>query len=353
MTTNNRQLTNRVAWASLLARVFCFVSIFSFPAPAQKVNPAGDVRWQTALCPACGKKVRLALITPASDSVAGLDHDLFVRANGPQPEFYLVNTCSNCYFSGYLNDFDLVLPEKVKNLIKKIVKPAGPIKADTPQREIATLDKFELAYQTFKALGRSDEAFGWLTLRASWVARDLYCNLPRNPEIKAALEEAAKLVPPPEKTANPADRELLQAKKLQDLTAVSPGSPKTQWATEAVIALLYRRHGENKSALPFIDLVLGNKNAPAPLRENFAKMKQSIGAEHYWQGLAAEHFTQAVMAGTITPENKPIAKYLLGQLCYFLDRKEDARLWLNEALIDKNLPANLVKWAKETQERVK
>jgi hypothetical protein len=340
-------------WLVQPCLLFILALVSILPCYAEKILPAGDVRWQTALCPACGKKVKLALITPASDSIASLDHDLFVRAVGPQPEFYLVNTCSNCYFSGYLNDFDLVLPEKVKNQIKKILKPADPIKPDTPQREIDTLDKYELAYQTFKVLGRSDEAFGWLTLRASWVARDLHCNLPKSSEIRTVLEEAAKLLPPPDKSVNPADREILQAKKLQELAEVSSTSSKTQWASDAVIALLYRRHGENKSALPFIDRILGNKNAPAPLRDNFLKMKQSIGAERYWQGLAVEHFTQAIMAGTITPDNKPTAKYLLGQLCYYLDRKDDARLWLNEALIDKNLPPHLAKWARETQDRVK
>jgi hypothetical protein len=325
----------------------------SLQAFAGDADPAPDVRWQTALCPVCGKKVRVAMLTPAADSLAGLDHDLYIRVTGPQPEFYLINTCSNCYFSGYLNDFELVLPEKTKDQLKKILKPATPIKADTPQREIDNLDKYELAYQTFRVLGRSDEAFGWLTLRASWVARDLYCNLPKNPQIVKVLEDAAKLVPLPDTATNPADREVLQATKLKALVESTGTSPKAEWAADAVIGLLYRRHGENKAALPFIDLVLGNKNTPAPLRENFVKMKQSMAAEQYWQGRAVEHFCQAVMAGTITPENKPTAKYLLGQLYYRLDRKDDARLWLNEALIDKKLPPDLAKWAKETQALVK
>jgi len=329
-----------------LLTIFVSLIAFSTCVFAQERIAVNDVRWQDGNCPVCGKKVKLAVVT-ATNTTCGIDRDLFIRSAGPQPEFYLIDTCPNCCFSGYLNDFDLVLPQQVKDNLKKTLKPPHPINPKIHQQEIATLDKYELAYQTFKILGRSDESFGWLTLRASWIARDLYCNLPKHPAIVDVLIEAGKLVPPAGKDSNPAEREVRQAKKL----ALHMTNSKTKWNYDAVIALLYRRHGENRSALKSIDRIGQNKNTPADIRDLFVQMKRSIATEQHWQELSAEHFNRAFTTGTISPANQAIAKYLLAQLYHRLGKKDEARRWLNEAILDRRLPANLLQWAKETQEQ--
>jgi len=311
-----------------------------------------DVRWQEARCPVCRKVGRVGFLTPP-DVFSGIDSDLFFRAVGPQPEFYLIDTCPVCYFSGYVSDFDLVLPDKVKEELRKTLKPAHSISPSAKQQEIETLDKYELAWQTFSILGRSDEAFAWLAIRASWVARDLYSVMPKHPEVAKVLVEAGKLLGPPKASTNPAEREVLQARKLELLAQGLPSGAKNEWSYKAVIALLYRRHGENSAAEPYIHDVLGDKHTPPAIRDTFIKMKQSLVAEAYWQELAADRFSQAISKGTISPQNKTAAKYLLGQLYFRLGRHEEANRWLNEALVDRRLPENLTKWAKETQKRIR
>ena len=114
-----------------------------------------------------------------------------------------------------------------------------------------------------------------------------------------------------------------------------------------MIALLYRRHGENAKAQKYIDLVLGDPRIPENLRVSFLKMKKSINTERDWQRLAVEHFRQAVLSGKISGSNQPVAKYLIGELYRRLERADEARYWFNRALKEKQLPVNLKKWMKE------
>jgi len=116
--------------------------------------------------------------------------------------------------------------------------------------------------------------------------------------------------------------------------------------------LLYRRHGENQTAKKYIDAVLGSKNTPKDILATFTKINQSLAMESYWQGLAADRFYTALTKGTITPQNKTMAKYLLGQLYFRLGRTQDAKRWLSEAIVDRKLPDNINQWAKETQRRL-
>jgi tetratricopeptide (TPR) repeat protein len=309
------------------------------------VSALTDVQWRDGECPVCGKKVSLALVSPVGVN-AGVDHDLFARSLGPQPEFYLINTCPNCHFSGYLGDFDLILPNALKETIKKQVQPAEPISPEATPREIDTLEKYDLAWQTFDLLERSDEAMGWLALRASWVARDLYCNLPRHPKLKAVLQVAGKAVPVVEGKENPADREIEQAKQLEETLAIKSFSAAEAWSYEAVIGLLYRRHGENVRALPHIERVIGNEASPKEVREAFLRMRRSIDEEACWQSRAAARFERAISAGAICPENQPTAKYLVGQLYLRLGQKDKAKHWFRESLKEPKLPPRLAEWIK-------
>jgi len=324
------------------------------PADVLAAKPASpnDVIWRSALCPVCAKSVRLARIL-TSDAHGGIDRDLFTRAVGPQPEFYLINTCPHCKFSGYLNDFDLILPEKTRKQLTEALADGPALNPKTPQQEIPNLLKYDLAYRTFQVLGRSDEAFGWLCLRASWVARDMYCDLPRRPEIARVLVEAGTLVPPATPQTNPADRELEQAERLEYRITTSAPAAQKRWSYDAVIAILYRRHGRNDLALVHIERVLDDRTSPKDLRDVLALMKQSIDDERNWQIQAADHFDRAVREKKITTQTLPIARYLLGQLCLRLDRPMDARRWFDQAANDPVLPPHLKQWARQAREQAR
>lgn len=318
------------------------------PAP-REVAPITDVRWKDGICPICDKKIALAIVSPLGVN-AGVDHDLFIRALGPQPEFYLVNTCPNCHFSGYLTDFELVLIPGDRERIKQRLKPIKSIDPDAKPQEIETLDKYDLAWQTFQILDRSDEAMAWLALRASWVCRDQYCNLPRDPLLARVFREAGELVPAPDEKTNPADRELAQADKLAENLNNTTTAKQERWAYNAAIGLLYRRHGENSRALPYLESALTDTQTPRPVVKNIQQMKKSINNELSWQQRAAESFRQALDDRKISRENQSIATYLLGQLYHRLGKKDLAKRWLKKAMMDAELPPTLVEWARTTRE---
>jgi uncharacterized protein (DUF2225 family) len=318
------------------------------PAP-REVSAITDVRWKDGICPICDKKVSLAMISPLGVN-AGVDHDLFERALGPQPEFYLINTCPNCHFSGYLTDFELVLIPGDRERIKQRLKPLKFIDPNAKPQEIETLDKYDLAWQTFKILDRSDEAMGWLALRASWVCRDQYCNLPRDPLLSRVFREAGELVPAPDEKTNPADRELAQADKLAEKFNNTTTAKQDRWAYNAAIGLLYRRHGENSRALPYFESALADKQTPRPVVKSIQQMKKSINDELAWQQRAAESFRQAMDDRKINRENQSIAVYLLGQLYHRLGKKDRAKRWLKKAMLDPELPPTLIEWARTTRE---
>jgi len=125
-----------------------------------------------------------------------------------------------------------------------------------------------------------------------------------------------------------------------------------RWANNAVIGLLYRRHGENVLALKYIEPVLCDVDAPPALRDSMLRMKKSIDTELSWQELAAEHFRRALDAEKINPQNQRIAQYLLAQLYRYLGRNSEARIWFQQVLKDSNLPPNLAQWARQDKGRL-
>jgi tetratricopeptide (TPR) repeat protein len=256
-------------------------------------------------------------------------------------------------FSGYLSDFELVLPQQIKTLLKKKLKSSVPIKSTTKPREIPPLVKYELGYEAYKILGRSDEAMAWMALRASWVARDEYCNLPRNPQLADVLIEAGKLVPLHDKNMNPARRELDQAKALENIVENTAISPDMRWAYRSVIALLYRRHGENEKSLSYLNEVQRSNKAPSDVRIAITEMKDSLVSETKWQTLSAGHFHSAITKGKISPQNLTVAKYLLGVLYFRLGMEQDALVWFKSAEKDQPLPVPIDQWIQQFKGRMK
>jgi uncharacterized protein (DUF2225 family) len=335
----------------VLCAVICPVLMLStysaaLPPPvptSQTVSAITNVRWQDGFCPVCSKKVSLAIVTPIG-VVGGVDHDLFARAIGPQPEFYLINTCPYCHFSGYLADFELILPEDLKKDLKNRLVPSEDISPEASPREIDVLVKYDLAWQTSKRLGRSDESLAWLALRASWVARDQYCNIPRNDDLAKVLRKAGLEASPPNAKENPADREIAQAKHLEEDIIAGEIEQKDEWACHAIVGLLFRRHGLNDRAIRHINLVIGSDQAPKSVREAFLRMRKSIDDEVLWQGRSVECFEKALEAKKIDPKNVATAKYLVGQLYLRLGNQDKAKMWFREALRENDLPQRLREW---------
>lgn len=74
-------------------------------------------------CPLCGN-VFESQIVASTNSFGKLHSDLYQEAEGAQPIYYLVHTCTNCGYSGYDDDFQ---PQDVtiefRDLVSNVITP--------------------------------------------------------------------------------------------------------------------------------------------------------------------------------------------------------------------------------------
>ncbi len=313
---------------------------FTLVSPSKLLSqPTSYIRWEEIKCPVCGHTVSVSLILNPNN-LGGIDKDLYARAVGPQPEFYLINTCPNCGFSGYLSDFKLRFAESDKEKLRKILKLPPNITSQTHQQEIDTLLKYSLAYKTYKILGRSEESRGWIALRGSWVARDLYSTIPANSKLRKLFLEIVRKYPR-KKNEGICDWEIRLAKILKSNLK---SNENDSWAKTLAIGLLYRRHGENISARPYLESLLLEPKFPQKLKGWLKKLISSIDIERKWQKIAIGNFERAVISGKVKNQNKIIAEYILAELYRRIGEDESAIYWYKNAL-GKGLPTPLRKWA--------
>ena len=116
---------------------------------------------------------------------------------------------------------------------------------------------------------------------------------------------------------------------------------------ELALALILRRHGENPSAARLLDPLLKSDHFQEPLLEAMRRMRASIENERKHLRAAADAFERALLADSITPENRGPARYLLAELYRRLGHDAEARAWYDRALADSSLPPHLRAWALE------
>lgn len=305
-------------------------------------------------CPVCN----LNFITVActqSNTRGGIDRDLFPRAIGPQPEFYRISTCPRCGYSGYDTDFDprLVLPPDVTSRI--LQNPKLPLPPDFgPQSDPRELDasvRYDLAIRCYTWRQKSDEALAWLNLRAAWVARDSGSVLPRDERLARVLRYIERYRPLLEPGGNQLDVEMQLATRVAEALALGDFNRYQRPYVELALALILRRHGENRQAAPILERLSGDPVFEPPMQEAIDRMRESIHTERRYQKQAADYFERALLADSIEPANRGAACYLLGETYRRLGRDAEAAQWLRAALADAKLPAELRTWAGESLEQ--
>ena len=297
-------------------------------------------------CPVC-RQVFVTLTCVEINTRGGIDRDLFARAVGPQPEYYRVATCPRCGYSGYDADFDdtVVIPPTVRDKILK--KPQLPLPKDfTPAgdpRDLDALDRYELAITCYTWLQRSDEALAWLHLRASWIARDEGSALPPDDRLVRVMRFVERYRPPagpqddqsayvPGKSDDQADLEMQMAARIAEALAAGRFSRYQRPYVDLALALILRRHGENRQAGPLIETLARQPDFTPALREALERMLDSIAREKKYQAAAADRFERALLAHQVSAANRHAAFYLLGELNRRLGRDRQAVRWFDEAL---------------------
>ncbi len=329
-------------------------------------------------CPVCREDFTTVVCTQ-SNTRGGVDRDLFARSLGPQPEFYRVSTCPRCGYSGYACDFgpDVLLPPDVRQKIR--AKPGLPLpEGFTPEsdpRELDAADRYALAITCYRWRQKPDEALAWLHLRASWIERDKGSVLPPEARLKRVMQYVERWRPPRRPTDNQVDVEMQMATRIAEALATGRFNRYQRPYVELALALILRRHGENRHASPLLE-ELGEKGTgaflsvdrPAPtlkdsqgdqetekkvpdpfspaLREGIERMRESIVREREQQRQAARCFERALLTDQPTPGNRGPACYLLAELYRRLGRDHEAIRWYDKALAESALPPDLRKWAK-------
>jgi tetratricopeptide (TPR) repeat protein len=282
---------------------------------------------------------------------------LFTRALGPQPEFYRIATCPKCGYSGYHADFDpgVALPPGLRDQVLKSPKltlPAG-FGPESDPRELDAVDRYALAVTCYRWRGQSDEALAWLHLRASWIAREEGSVLPPDDRLVRMFKYLRRWRPELAADDNQADAELKTASHLTEAMVAGDFNRYQRPYAELALALLLRRHGENRQAAELLRRLADYERFLEPLRKGISRMQSSIEREREQQIQAAEYFERALLAEQITGANRGPACYLLGELFRRLGREREAVRWYDRALADPALPSELQTWAKEQRAVVK
>ncbi|UCG31784.1 MAG: DUF2225 domain-containing protein [Phycisphaerales bacterium] len=339
-------------WSAFLGGTLCALST-AWPQPADppdEVLPessrVGRVR---VTCPCCAFEFE-ALAVARTNTLAGVDRDLFARALGPQPVFYLVSACPRCYYGGYLEDFQpgVSLPPDVVSELTGAdspLRPSVPLDAGTPQRDIPALVRYELAYECYRRLQRPDEALAWLCLRAGWVVREESSYPPPAERFERMVTYARRWLPPDTPGANLADRELIMCTRLAAAIAESHFNIYQRPYAELALAMFLRRHGENAPAEHLLVRLLDQQELPGLLTAFARRMHDSIELEQGWQRRGVRHLRRALHTRAVAPANEPVAVYLLGELHRRLGEPSRAGEFLDRALASPGLPPELRAWA--------
>ncbi len=299
------------------------------------------------LCPLCSQGFT-ALSCSQTNARGGIDRDLFARALGPEPEYYRISTCPHCGYSGYLSDFntDVVLTPDFRDRVlrePRLKLPAGFTPNSDP-RELDAMDRYRLAIQCYRWLQRSDEALGWLNLRASWIARDEGAMLPKDDRLARVMKYIERWKPELPSGGNQMDVEMKLVTRVLEALVSGHFDRYQRPYVELAAALILRRHGENRQAGPMLDTLVKCEGFDASVRKGIERMRESIRLEREFQVEAANCFERALLGGRISEKNRGTAKYLLGELLRRLGRDREAKRWYELALRETTLPETVRVW---------
>lgn len=331
-----------------MTALFQLVLLMFCAAPTEQ--PLSLLGRHSLSCPVCAQ-VFTAVVCAESNRRGGVDRDLFARALGPQPEFYRIATCPKCGYSGYDVDFapGVVLSPGFRDQVLKSPKLELPTEfgPESDPRDLDARDRYQLAITCYRWRNRSDEALGWLHLRAAWIAREEGSVLPPDDRFVRMMKYLERWRPMLGPGDNQADAELRTATRLTEAIAAGEFNRYQRPYAELALALILRRHGENRPADALLERLSDDQRFEAPLRQGIARMRTSIEREREQQRKAAEYFERALLAEQIAPPNRGPGVYLLGETCRRLGNDREAIKWYDRALAEPDLPADLRTWARE------
>ena len=140
--------------------------LFLFVLKTWAMNPPEEVE-----CP-LGKDQARVFTFSSQNQLGGYDSDLASYAKGEQFRTFAISTCYSNYFSLYGKDFSIKLTETQKEKAQKVIAHLRTKLLD-PKNPLVW-ERYEIAAEIYRILGRPPHFIAQVYLEASWTVRDSF-----------------------------------------------------------------------------------------------------------------------------------------------------------------------------------
>jgi tetratricopeptide (TPR) repeat protein len=290
------------------------------------------------VCPIDGTKftAQEVVSTDAAWGLGGIDTDTCKHAFKTLPMEHYVWTCPTCWYSGNKSHFDPKKPpaDELKKKVKGALKPALPIAAGAKQEQIPGWVKYDLYAQVETLRGASSLDIGQRHLYASWAARqagtvrlDDYDDW-----VDAAKAAGLDKLPIDLGKKNRSEDDLAVCRRIEKEIAAGKYAGTALLVRRYLLAVTFRRHGENVDALKWLDELDKSKGENSIIEEAAKKVRESIAAERSQQKKAAALFAKVVEDPATDAPTKAKCLYQLGELARRCGENAEAAAWYTKAI---------------------
>ena len=295
------------------------------------------------VCPVDGTKFTAneVVSTDASLGWGGVDADACRHAFRSLPMEHYVWTCPSCWFSGTKESFDPKKPlsDDLKKKIRGALKPALPIAAGAKREPIPGWVKYDLLAQVEILRESPPLQVANRHLHAAWAARqagairlDDYDDW-----LEASTSAGFEKVPRELGTKNRSVEDLAACRRLEKEIGKYKGT--TLLVRQYLLAMVFRRRGENVDALRWLDELDKSKGENSILDDAAKTVRESIAVERAQQKKAAALYVKVVEEAAVKAEVKFDCLYQLGEIARRHGQKKEAAEWYDKAIAATSDPA--------------
>ena len=290
------------------------------------------------VCPIDGTKFTATEVvrTDATYRWGGEDSDFCPHAFQTLPMEHYIWTCPKCWYSGAKEDFAPKAPlsDELKKKIKGALTPATPIAAGAKQEQIPGWVKYDLVAQIETLRGASPLDIGRRHLNAAWAARqagavrlddyDDWVEAAKSAGLSKSLGDLGK--------KNRSEDDLVACRKLEKELAAGKYAGTALLVRRYLLAVTFRRRGENVDALRWLDEVDKSKGENSVIDDAAKQVRASIAAERAQQKKAAALLAKAVEDPSLVAVEKAESLFMLGEIARRNGENADASAWYVKAL---------------------
>lgn len=132
-----------------------------------------DLYDKTIICPVCNNTFKTKRVKSSKVKVKKIHPDFYTEYNGENPNYYSINVCPHCGFSGFEKEFEKISPLSRERVIEKI-------SANWKSRDFGqcrtidqAIESYKLAFLSCSLTGCGNSTLAKITLRLMWLSREL------------------------------------------------------------------------------------------------------------------------------------------------------------------------------------